>query len=129
MTEEPASKIVILPTRQHRETPKHVRDVLLQISANILKAEIMICAPPGTLDKIIEARIHGRVFLLRRLIECGKHCKGCPHGPYWYGYYRSKGRFVSFYIGKVLPPRFLEAKKIKVIPEIYGKGTKKDGGE
>lgn len=129
MASGPEGKIVILPTKHHRETPKHIKDVLLQIQANVLKSEIRICAPPGALDKIIEARIHGKVFLLRRLIQCGKHCKGCPHGPYWYGYYRSKGSFTSFYIGKLLPPRFLETKRIKVIQEIYANNPKKEGAE
>lgn len=35
-------------------------------------------------------------------IRCGKNCKKCPHGPYWYGYYSKNGRTVSKYIGKTL---------------------------
>lgn len=31
---------------------------------------------------------------------CGKACKGCPHGPYWYAYWRQNGRLRSQYIGK-----------------------------
>jgi hypothetical protein len=107
--------IHILPVRRQREAPKHIQRIIQDIDSQLLKSEIKILAPPGTLDKIIEARIKGKVFLLSRLIRCGKDCKGCPHGPYWYGYYRSKGTFVSFYIGKKLPPRFEQAKKIKIL--------------
>jgi hypothetical protein len=110
-----AQKIHILPTRRQRETPKHIQRIIQNIDAQLLKSEIKILAPPATLDKIIEARIKGKVFLLSRLIRCGKNCTGCPHGPYWYGYYRSKGSFVSFYIGKNLPPRFEHAQKIKIL--------------
>ncbi len=36
-------------------------------------------------------------------VKCGKDCKGCPHGPYWYAYYRSPhGKVVSKYVGKEL---------------------------
>lgn len=110
-----AADIHVLPPRRQRETPKHIQRIIQDIDSQLLKSEIKICAPPAALDKIIEARIKGKVFLLSRLIKCGKGCNGCPHGPYWYGYYRSKGSFVSFYIGRHLPPRFKEAQKIKII--------------
>jgi len=89
------------------------------MEAQRLKAEIKIVAPPHAIDKIIEARIHGKVFLLRRFIKCGKGCKGCPHGPYWYGFYRHHGRFISFYAGKVLPKRFDKAKKIHIVKDKF----------
>lgn len=131
------AEIHVLPIKQHRETPKHIERIIRDLDAHRLKTEIKILAPPRTLDKIIEARIQGKIFLLRRLIDCGKVCKGCPHGPYWYGFYRNKGRFVSFYVGKKLPPRFEAAKLIKIIPEIYGpkeipapkKGGDEDGSQ
>lgn len=38
-------------------------------------------------------------------VRCGKpNCKSCPHGPYWYAYFRDGGRLRSRYIGKELPP-------------------------
>jgi hypothetical protein len=40
-------------------------------------------------------------FRLER-VSCGKNCKGCPHGPYWYGYWREGGKTRSKYIGKNL---------------------------
>jgi hypothetical protein len=37
-------------------------------------------------------------------VRCGKSgCGRCPHGPYWYAYWREDGRLRSRYIGKTLP--------------------------
>lgn len=37
-------------------------------------------------------------------VRCGKQgCTRCPHGPYWYAYWREEGRMRSRYIGKTLP--------------------------
>ena len=37
-------------------------------------------------------------------VKCGKRgCTRCPHGPYWYAYWREDGRMKSRYIGKTLP--------------------------
>jgi hypothetical protein len=37
-------------------------------------------------------------------VRCGKpNCKTCPHGPYWYAYYREGKKLRSRYIGPELP--------------------------
>lgn len=37
-------------------------------------------------------------------VKCGKNgCTRCPHGPYWYAYWREEGKLRSRYIGKTLP--------------------------
>ncbi len=37
-------------------------------------------------------------------VKCGKPgCTRCPHGPYWYAYWRENGRTRSQYVGKDLP--------------------------
>ena len=37
-------------------------------------------------------------------VRCGKpSCRSCPHGPYWYAYYREGTRLRSRYIGRDLP--------------------------
>ena len=37
-------------------------------------------------------------------VRCGKpNCKSCPHGPYWYAYFREGKRLKSRYIGRELP--------------------------
>lgn len=35
-------------------------------------------------------------------VYCGKECKTCPHGPYWYCYWKEGGKTRTKYIGKVL---------------------------
>jgi hypothetical protein len=36
-------------------------------------------------------------------VRCGKGCDACPHGPYWYAYWKEGGRSRSQYIGRTLP--------------------------
>lgn len=36
-------------------------------------------------------------------VRCGKGCSSCPHGPYWYAYWKEGRRTRSQYIGGVLP--------------------------
>jgi hypothetical protein len=37
-------------------------------------------------------------------VKCGKEgCQTCPHGPYWYAYYREGDKLRSRYIGRELP--------------------------
>jgi hypothetical protein len=36
-------------------------------------------------------------------VKCGKpRCRTCPHGPYWYAYWKEGGRTRSRYVGKTL---------------------------
>jgi hypothetical protein len=42
------------------------------------------------------------VRLRRQWVRCGKsNCTRCPHGPYWYAYWREGGRRRSRYVGKL----------------------------
>lgn len=46
----------------------------------------------------------GKVTLRQETVRCGKDgCTRCPHGPYWYAYWREDGRMRSRYVGKDLP--------------------------
>jgi hypothetical protein len=46
----------------------------------------------------------GKVTFRQERVRCGREgCRGCPHGPYWYAYWREGGRLRSRYIGKELP--------------------------
>ena len=46
----------------------------------------------------------GRVTFRQEMVRCGKDgCTKCPHGPYWYAYWREGGRTRSRYVGKDLP--------------------------
>jgi len=51
---------------------------------------------------ILEERHSGSMTYRLERVSCGKKCKGCPHGPYWYGYWREGGKTRSKYIGKKL---------------------------
>jgi hypothetical protein len=45
-----------------------------------------------------------KVTYRQESVKCGKRgCTRCPHGPYWYAYWREEGRLRSRYIGKTLP--------------------------
>lgn len=47
----------------------------------------------------------GKVSYRLEPVTCGKPgCTRCPHGPYWYAYWREDGRVRSRYIGRNLPP-------------------------
>lgn len=46
----------------------------------------------------------GPVSYRQQRVRCGKKgCTTCPHGPYWYGYWREGGRLRSRYVGKEPP--------------------------
>jgi hypothetical protein len=50
------------------------------------------------------AEAQGKVSYRLEPVRCGKPgCTRCPHGPYWYAYWREDGRLRSRYIGKTLP--------------------------
>jgi hypothetical protein len=36
-------------------------------------------------------------------VRCGRSCVSCPHGPFWYAYWKEGGRSRSQYIGRELP--------------------------
>ncbi|MGH2682825.1 MAG: hypothetical protein ACRDIX_06285 [Actinomycetota bacterium] len=51
-----------------------------------------------------ESRPRGKVTFRQEMVRCGRTtCTRCPHGPYWYAYWREGGRLRSRYIGKRLP--------------------------
>ena len=54
-------------------------------------------------------------------VRCGKStCSRCPHGPYWYAYWREGGRTRKRYIGRHLPGQGLEP----VEPDLGGLAEK-----
>jgi hypothetical protein len=51
-----------------------------------------------------EEAARGRVTFRQERVRCGRpNCTRCPHGPYWYAYWREDGRLRSRYVGKDLP--------------------------
>ena len=58
-------------------------------------------------------------------VRCGKSgCTTCPHGPYWYAYWKQDGRTRKRYIGRTLAGEPLEA----VRPEAPAAGTSRAAG-
>lgn len=48
-------------------------------------------------------------------VTCGKQtCTTCPHGPYWYAYWKEDGKTQSRYIGRHLPGEPTE----EVVPDL-----------
>lgn len=65
------------------------------------------CRPPQPEElpdgrEVLKVQTLGSMTYRLERVSCGKNCKGCPHGPYWYGYWREGGRTRSKYIGKSL---------------------------
>lgn len=56
---------------------------------------------PGDRE-VLDVQLRGSTTYRLERVSCGKNCKGCPHGPYWYGYWREGGKTRSKYIGKSL---------------------------
>ena len=56
----------------------------------------------GAGREVLEERHSDSITYRLERVSCGKNCKGCPHGPYWYGYWREGGKTRSKYIGKNL---------------------------
>lgn len=45
-----------------------------------------------------------KVSFRQQHVRCGKeNCNRCPHGPYWYAYWRDGDKVRSRYIGKTAP--------------------------
>ncbi len=44
-----------------------------------------------------------KVSLRQQMVKCGRDsCTTCPHGPYWYAYWREDGKRRSKYVGRLL---------------------------
>ncbi len=51
----------------------------------------------------------GSITFRYETVRCGKqNCTRCPHGPYWYAYWKENGRTRSRYVGRVLPQKARE---------------------
>ena len=48
--------------------------------------------------EIVETKKVGKITYQWEKIRCGKNCKGCPHGPYLYAYWKESGKTKSKYI-------------------------------
>lgn len=86
--------------RQDLSTLFEIRDLVEHLIAEI--------GQPLSSEELPQERIVQQVKTIdsityrQELVSCGKNCKGCPHGPYWYGYWSEGGKTHSKYIGKNL---------------------------
>lgn len=56
----------------------------------------------------------GSITFRYETVRCGKaNCTRCPHGPYWYAYWKENGRTRSRYVGRVLPAKAREVYEAK----------------
>lgn len=67
--------------------------------------------------RVVSSFRDGKYTYRKELVWCGKNCRGCPHGPYWYAYWRKDGVEHCRYIGKNL--RLIGQIKVPA-PEKYG---------
>lgn len=75
-----------------RELDEHeLRRLLILATAHLERTGAL---PPGARHD---------VKLRQQNVRCGKsNCSRCPHGPYWYAYWREDGQRRSKYVGKLL---------------------------
>jgi hypothetical protein len=50
--------------------------------------------------EILKVHAIGSITYRLERVSCGKKCRVCPHGHYWYGYWREGGKTRSKYLGK-----------------------------
>jgi hypothetical protein len=69
----------------------------------------------GHPDPAVERDLPPTVRYRQEEVRCGKpSCTTCPHGPYWYAYWKEDGRTRKRYIGRQLPGEPLET----VVPDL-----------
>ncbi|MCL4490108.1 MAG: hypothetical protein M1570_18545 [Chloroflexi bacterium] len=64
----------------------------------------------------------GSLTLRYETVRCGKpNCTRCPHGPYWYAYWKENGRTRSRYVGRTLPRKARDVYEKKLRTKQNGK--------
>lgn len=85
----------------------------------ILARGLLINSPGPTMD-LEEVAGMPAVDYRQQYIQCGRRCGACPHGPYWYAYWKDGGRSRSQYIGRELPA------DVRHLLESHGESTAED---
>lgn len=77
------------------------RETLETLHAGI--GRLLASPEPAAPAADVIPRVPG-VTLRREYVRCRKAgCTRCPHGPYWYAYWREGARLRKRYLGKQLP--------------------------
>ncbi len=63
----------------------------------------LLMGSPGPTLELTDVPGVPAVSYRSQFVRCGKGCATCPHGPYWYAYWKEGGRSRSQYVGGVLP--------------------------
>ena len=68
--------------------------------ADLRRLAMLVNARLGTAGAGVDPGI--KVGFRPQSVKCGKpDCRSCPHGPYWYAYWREDGKARSLYLGKL----------------------------
>ncbi|MBW3621691.1 MAG: hypothetical protein KY461_15720 [Actinobacteria bacterium] len=96
-----------------------LRRLLILVRGLLLHAD---GPPDGPVDE--SGTVGLNVTYRQEHVRCGKdRCGTCPHGPYWYAYWKEDGRTRSRYIGRHLPGEPLE----EVVPDAGGRRSGQEG--
>jgi hypothetical protein len=84
-----------------------------QLRRLLILARGLLINSPGPTINFTDLSGMPSVDYRQQHVRCGRDCAACPHGPYWYAYWKEEGRSCSQYIGRELPAdvrRLLEAR-------------------
>ena len=74
-----------------------------QLRRLLILARGLLVNSPGPTTDLAELPGMPNVDYRQQFVRCGRDCAACPHGPYWYAYWKEEGRSRSQYIGRELP--------------------------
>jgi len=86
--------------QQNLSTLYEIRELIEHLILEKGEASDLKELPEGR--EVLMVERSGSITYRLERVSCGKGCKGCPHGPYWYGYWKEGGKTRSKYIGKNL---------------------------
>ncbi len=99
-----------LRSQLRRLEPEELRQVLLFARGLLVHVD-------GHPDPAGEPHLPPGVRYRQQHVRCGRaSCSSCPHGPYWYAFWREDGRTRKRYIGRHLPGEPVE----EVVPDLGG---------
>jgi len=82
---------------------ERLREMKDYIDARIRALESQQAEDEPSIKREVVREVVASVTYRLEKVKCGKKgCKKCPHGPYWYAYWKENGKTKSKYIGKTL---------------------------
>lgn len=77
-------------------------DAVLDLDEHELRRLLMLARARLESQGVDVAAAEPTIRFRQQLVKCGKKgCTQCPHGPYWYAYWREDGRRRSRYVGRL----------------------------